>query len=98
MISGPVVAQVLEGENAVAANRDIMGATDPKKAAAGTIRKDFAGIDRGEFGAWLRFGRKRRDRDRLLLRRDRNRPLIVPPLLAPACPGRILSMLKFMGF
>jgi nucleoside-diphosphate kinase len=42
MISGPVVAQVLEGENAVAANRDIMGATDPKKAAAGTIRHDFA--------------------------------------------------------
>ena len=42
MISGPVVVQVLEGENAVAANRDIMGATDPKKAAAGTIRKDFA--------------------------------------------------------
>ena len=42
MISGPVVAQVLEGENAVAANRDIMGATDPKKAADGTIRKDFA--------------------------------------------------------
>jgi nucleoside-diphosphate kinase len=42
MISGPVVPQVLEGENAVAANRDIMGATDPKKAADGTIRKDFA--------------------------------------------------------
>jgi nucleoside-diphosphate kinase len=42
MISGPVVAQVLEGDNAVAANRDIMGATDPKKAADGTIRKDFA--------------------------------------------------------
>jgi nucleoside-diphosphate kinase len=42
MISGPGVAQVLEGENAVAANRDVMGATDPKKAAAGTIRKDFA--------------------------------------------------------
>ena len=42
MISGPVVAQVLEGENAVAVNRDIMGATDPAKAAAGTIRKDFA--------------------------------------------------------
>jgi nucleoside-diphosphate kinase len=42
MISGPVVVQVLEGENAVAANRDIMGATDPKKAAPGTIRKDFA--------------------------------------------------------
>jgi nucleoside-diphosphate kinase len=42
MISGPVVAQVLEGEGAVTANRDIMGATDPKKADAGTIRKDFA--------------------------------------------------------
>jgi nucleoside-diphosphate kinase len=42
MISGPVVAQVLEGEDAVAANRDIMGATDPKKAAPGTIRRDFA--------------------------------------------------------
>jgi nucleoside-diphosphate kinase len=42
MTSGPVVVQVLEGENAVQANRDIMGATDPAKAAAGTIRKDFA--------------------------------------------------------
>ncbi|MBV9755565.1 MAG: nucleoside-diphosphate kinase [Alphaproteobacteria bacterium] len=42
MISGPVVVQVLEGESAVAKNRDIMGATDPAKAAPGTIRKDFA--------------------------------------------------------
>ena len=42
MTSGPVVVQVLEGENAVTANRDIMGATDPKKAAAGTIRAQFA--------------------------------------------------------
>jgi nucleoside-diphosphate kinase len=42
MISGPVVAQVLEGENAVALNRDIMGATNPANAAPGTIRKDFA--------------------------------------------------------
>ena len=42
MTSGPVVVQVLEGENAVQANRDIMGATDPLKAAVGTIRKDFA--------------------------------------------------------
>jgi nucleoside-diphosphate kinase len=42
MISGPVVAQVLEGENAVARNRDTMGATDPKKADAGTIRAQFA--------------------------------------------------------
>ena len=42
MISGPVVVQVLEGDGAVARNREIMGATDPAKAAAGTIRKDFA--------------------------------------------------------
>ncbi len=42
MTSGPVVAQVLEGENAVAENRNIMGATNPADAAAGTIRKDFA--------------------------------------------------------
>ena len=42
MISGPVVIQVLEGEGAIAKNRDLMGATDPKKAAAGTIRADFA--------------------------------------------------------
>ena len=42
MCSGPVVVQVLEGEGAVAKNREVMGATDPKKAAPGTIRKDFA--------------------------------------------------------
>ncbi|ACI98957.1 MULTISPECIES: nucleoside-diphosphate kinase [Rhodospirillales] len=42
MISGPVVVQVLEGENAVARNREIMGATNPANAAPGTIRKDFA--------------------------------------------------------
>jgi nucleoside-diphosphate kinase len=42
MISGPVVVQVLEGPNAVAANREIMGATDPAKAKQGTIRADFA--------------------------------------------------------
>lgn len=42
MMSGPVVVQVLEGENAVALNRDIMGATNPANAAPGTIRKDFA--------------------------------------------------------
>ncbi len=42
MTSGPVVAQVLEGPDAVAVNREIMGATDPAKAAPGTIRKDFA--------------------------------------------------------
>ena len=42
MVSGPVVVSVLEGENAVAAHSDIMGATDPKKAEPGTIRADFA--------------------------------------------------------
>jgi nucleoside-diphosphate kinase len=42
MTSGPVVVQVLQGEGAVAKNREVMGATDPKKAASGTIRKDFA--------------------------------------------------------
>ena len=42
MISGPVFVQVLEGEGAIGKNRDLMGATDPKKAAAGTIRADFA--------------------------------------------------------
>jgi nucleoside-diphosphate kinase len=42
MISGPVMIQVLEGEGAIARNRDLMGATDPKKASAGTIRADFA--------------------------------------------------------
>jgi nucleoside-diphosphate kinase len=42
MSSGPVMVQVLEGDGAVLKNRDLMGATDPKKAAAGTIRKDFA--------------------------------------------------------
>ena len=42
MISGPLMVQVLEGENAILKNRDLMGATDPKKAAAGTIRASFA--------------------------------------------------------
>lgn len=42
MISGPVIIQVLEGDNAVARNREIMGATNPANAAPGTIRKDFA--------------------------------------------------------
>ena len=42
MISGPVMVQVLEGENAIAKNRELMGATDPKKAEKGTIRADFA--------------------------------------------------------
>jgi nucleoside-diphosphate kinase len=42
MTSGPVMVQVLEGENAISRNRELMGATDPKKALPGTIRADFA--------------------------------------------------------
>jgi len=42
MVSGPVMVQVLEGPNAIAKNRELMGATDPKKAEPGTIRADFA--------------------------------------------------------
>ncbi len=42
MTSGPTIVQVLEGENAILKNREVMGATDPAKAAAGTIRKEFA--------------------------------------------------------
>ena len=42
MISGPILVQALEGEDAIAKNRELMGATDPKKAAKGTIRADFA--------------------------------------------------------
>ena len=42
MTSGPVMVQVLEGENAIAANRELMGATNPQEAAEGTIRRDFA--------------------------------------------------------
>ena len=42
MVSGPVMIQVLEGDDAIAKNRDLMGATDPRKAAKGTIRADFA--------------------------------------------------------
>lgn len=61
MITGPVMIQVLEGDNAILKNRDLMGATDPKKAEPGTIRADFAdsidenavhGSDSPETAAW----------------------------------------------
>ena len=65
MISGPVMIQVLEGEDAIAKNRDLMGATDPKKAAAGTIRADFAAVDRRQRRPRLRRpGHGRRSRSR----------------------------------
>ena len=64
MTSGPVVVQVLEGENAVKAYRDVMGATDPAKAAAGTIRKEPRREHRAQLGARLRQRGERRHRDR----------------------------------
>ena len=73
MISGPVVAQVLEGEGAVLKNRDIMGATDPAKAADGHHPQAVRRKHRGEFGAWLGQRRERGGRNRVLLRRHRNR-------------------------
>ena len=73
MSSGPTVVQVLEGENAILRNREIMGATDPAKAAEGTIRKEFAtsigenSVHGSDAAETARAG------DRLLVRRDRNR-------------------------
>ena len=54
MISGPVMVQVLEGENAIVKNREIMGATNPKEAAAGTIRQDLADSIDANVGPRLR--------------------------------------------
>ena len=76
MTSGPVVVQVLEGENAVLKYRDVMGATDPSKAAEGTIRKASCEIDRREFGAWFGRAGDRGDRDRPVLFGQRDRRLI----------------------
>ncbi len=76
MTSGPVVVQVLEGENAIAKNREVMGATNPANAEAGTIRKDFAEIDRGQFGPRLRRAGDGRQRNQVLLLRSRHRRLI----------------------
>ena len=73
MTSGPVVVQVLEGESAIAKNREVMGATNPANAAPGTIRKEFAEVDRGQFGARLRRAGDRGERDQVLLPRSRYR-------------------------
>ena len=65
MTAGPVVVQVLEAEDAIKKYRDVLGATDPAKAAPGTIRKEFARLARREFGAWLgRSGDRRWSRSR----------------------------------
>ena len=76
MSSGPVMVQVLEGENAVALNREIMGATNPANAAPGTIRKDFAEFDRSKLGPRVRFARECGAGDRLLFLHDRNLPVV----------------------
>ena len=70
MTSGPIVVQVLEGEDAVALNRQIMGATNPADAARGDDPQRFRRVDRGEFGARVGLARKCRSRDRLLLLRN----------------------------
>ena len=77
MTEGPVVVQVLEGENAVAKNRQVMGATNPEKADAGTIRKEFATEHRAQRRPRLGRAGDREGRDRVLLldRRARRRSL-----------------------
>ena len=75
MTSGPIVLQVLEGENAIAKNREVMGATNPVDAAAGSIRKDFGVNYAAELGAWVRQRRDRQARDRPLLQEGRDRRL-----------------------
>ena len=75
MTSGPVVVQVLEGEGAVLKYRDVMGATDPAKAADGTIRKLLRQVDRRKLGAWFGCPGNGGDRDRAVLLRQRNRRL-----------------------
>ena len=63
MTSGPIVLQVLEGDNAIAKYRDVMGATDPKEAKDGTSQA-VRGVEGRELVAWLRQCRRRRARDR----------------------------------
>ena len=86
MSSGPVIAQVLEGDNAIARNRDIMGATDPKRAAPGTIRADLAESYRSQRRARLGRRRDRRARNRLLFQRHRSLPQKL------ACLPRVLPL------
>ncbi len=71
MTSGPVMVQVLEGENAIARHRELMGATNPAEAAPGTIRADFA--ENVEENA-VHGSRYRKGRDRILLQRRGNLP------------------------
>ena len=75
MTAAPVVVQVLEGENAIARYREVMGATNPAKAAARHDPQGFRALDGREFGAWLRRAGNRGDGDRAVLRRQRDRRL-----------------------
>ena len=77
MTSGPVVVQVLEGEDAIAKNREVMGATDPAKAAPGTIRKDFAESIEANSVPWFGRARDGGERNPFLLQRSRHRRLTV---------------------
>ena len=75
MTSGPVVVQVLEGEDAVKRNRDVMGATNPAQAAEGTIRKSYAESIEANSVHGSDSDENAQDRDRLLLQAGRNRRL-----------------------
>ena len=75
MTSGPVVVQVLEGENAVARNREVMGATNPANADEGTIRKVFAESIEANSVHGSDSAENASDRDRLLLQAGRDRRL-----------------------
>ena len=86
MTSGPVVVQVLEGEDAVARNREVMGATNPANAAAGTIRKDFAESIEANSVHGSDSPENAQGRDRVLLRRDRDRRLIAGRV---SCAGKL---------
>ncbi len=94
MTSGPVVVQVLEGEGAIAKNREVMGATNPANAAPGTIRKDFAESIEAQLGPRLRRPRNRRQRDPLLLPGPRHSRLSARPApsSSPASCGRPITL------
>ncbi len=88
MTSGPVIVQVLEGENAIAKNRELMGATDPKKAAPGTIRADLAlSIEQNVVHGSDARG-DRHAGDRVLLRRHPGVPARLSSMSAPTETGR----------
>ena len=90
MISGPVMIQVLEGENAIAKNRELMGATDPKKADAGHHPRRLRRQHRRQRRARLRRRRDRRGRDRVLLPRH-ERLHAAEPASSPAMTVNLLE-------